>query len=83
MLRQEKLMLKNALFRQTLEGRFCMDILRTVLQSALAAKQPLEEYLIHVLTAHPADVENAPESFTPYAVATQRARADSTQAVAA
>ena len=73
LLRQEKLMQKNALFRKTLEGRFTIDILRTVMQTALAAGLPLEQYLGFVLKADPKVVARAPELFTPHAVAKLKA----------
>jgi hypothetical protein len=46
MLRLERLIENNALFRQTLNGRFCLDIIRTILQTAIAAKVDLQLYIM-------------------------------------
>jgi hypothetical protein len=67
MLRLEKLIESSSLFRTTLEGRFALDIMRSVLQTAVAAGAPLQLYLLAVLRAPPADVAAAPERFTPRA----------------
>jgi hypothetical protein len=48
-----------------LEGRFALDIMRTVLQTAVAARAPLQEYVLSVLRASPAEVSAAPGLFTP------------------
>jgi hypothetical protein len=65
MLRLEKLIEASSLFRTTLEGRFALDIMRTVLQTAVAARAPLQEYLLAVLRAPPGEVAAAPASFAP------------------
>ena len=65
MLRLEKLIEASSLFRTSLEGRFALDIMRTVLQTAVAARAPLQEYVLSVLRASPADVAAAPGLFTP------------------
>lgn len=65
MLRIEKLIEASSLFRTSLEGRFALDIMRTVLQTAVAARAPLQEYVLSVLRASPADVAAAPGLFTP------------------
>jgi hypothetical protein len=65
MLRLEKLIEASSLFRTTLEGRFALDIMRSVLQTAVAAHAPLQEYILSVLRASPADVAAAPTQFTP------------------
>ena len=65
MLRLEKLIEASSLFRTSLEGRFALDIMRSVLQTAVAARAPLQEYLLSVLRASPADVAAAPGLFTP------------------
>jgi hypothetical protein len=49
MLRTEKLIENSSMFRQTLEGRFVLDIIRTVLQTAVAAGVPAHDYLTSVL----------------------------------
>ena len=64
MLRMEKLIQANALFRNSLEGRFALDINRSVLQTAIAAHAPLHEYVPFVLKASPEEVEANPEAFT-------------------
>lgn len=67
MLRMEKLIENSSLFRTTLEGRFALDIMRSVLQTAVAARAPLQEYLLAVLRAPPEEVAAHPERFTPRA----------------
>lgn len=64
MLRMEKLIQANSLFRNSLEGRFALDINRTILQTAIAAQAPLQEYLVHVLKASHEEVAAHPENFT-------------------
>jgi hypothetical protein len=64
MLRMENLIEANALFRNSLEGRFALDINRTILQTAIAARAPLQDYVAHVLRASPTDIEANPEAFT-------------------
>jgi hypothetical protein len=67
MLRLEKLIEASSLFRATLEGRFALDVMRTVLQTAVAAHAPLQDYVLHVLRSSPDNVAEAPERFTPRA----------------
>jgi hypothetical protein len=67
MLRMEKLIESSSLFRLTLEGRFALDIMRSVLQTAVAARAPLQQYLLAVLRAPPNEVAADPERFTPRA----------------
>lgn len=67
MLRLEKLIENSSLFRTTLEGRFALDIMRSVLQTAVAARAPLQTYLLAVLRADPVEVALDPERFTPRA----------------
>jgi hypothetical protein len=64
MVRLEKLIEASSLFRTSLEGRFALDIMRTVLQTAVAARAPLQEYVLSVLRASPAEVAAAPGLFT-------------------
>ena len=64
MLRMEKLIEASALFRNSLEGRFALDINRSILQTAIAAQAPLQDYVTHVLRAPPAEVVANPEKFT-------------------
>lgn len=65
MLRLEKLIEASSLFRTTLEGRFALDVMRTVLQTAVAARAPLQEYILSVLRASPDEVAAEPARFTP------------------
>lgn len=67
MLRMEKLLESSSMFRQTLEGRFALDVVRTILQTAVAAGVPVFEYLLDVLRAPRDEVAENPERFTPHA----------------
>lgn len=67
MLRTEKLIEGSSMFRSSLEGRFVLDVVRTILQTAVAAGVPVHEYLVSVLRASEAEVERHPERFTPRA----------------
>jgi hypothetical protein len=74
MLRMEKLIENSSLFRTSLEGRFALDVMRSVLQTAVAARAPLQEYLLAVLRAEPEEVAAHPERFTPRAWAAAQQR---------
>jgi ribosomal protein S17E len=50
MLRTEKLIENSSMFRKSLEGRFTLDIIRTVLQTAVAARVPIHQYLVSLLS---------------------------------
>ena len=63
----EKLIEGSAMFRRSLEGRFALDIVRTVLQTAVAAGVPVHEYLVSVLRASDEEVKAQPARFTPRA----------------
>jgi hypothetical protein len=67
MLRTEKLIEGSALFRKTLEGRFVLDVVRTLLQTAVAAGAPAHEYLVSVLRTSEDEIAKHPERFTPRA----------------
>jgi hypothetical protein len=67
MLRPERLIENNALFRQTLEGRFALDIVRTVLQTGIAASIDLQLYLQWLLSMPDEIVRSRAEEFTPLA----------------
>jgi hypothetical protein len=67
MLRMEKLIEGSALFRRSLEGRFALDVVRTVLQTAVASGVPVHEYLVSVLRASDDEIRTRPERFTPRA----------------
>jgi len=75
MLRTEKLIEGSALFRKTLEGRFVLDVVRTILQTAVAAKAPVHEYLVSVLRRCEDEVAEHPERFTPRAWAAANVKA--------
>jgi hypothetical protein len=74
MLRLEKLIEASSLFRTSLEGRFALDIMRTVLQTAVAAHAPLQDYILAVLRASPDEVAAEPARFTPREWAAENAR---------
>ena len=65
MLRTEKLIESSSMFRRSLEGRFALDIIRTILQTGVAAGAPLHEYIVSVLRSDPDEVASHPERFTP------------------
>lgn len=67
LLRTEKLIENSSMFRRTLEGRFVIDVIRTILQTAVAAGAPVHEYLESVLRADSEVIANHPERFTPRA----------------
>jgi hypothetical protein len=67
MLRTEKLIEASSMFRKSLEGRFALDVVRTVLQTAVAAGVSVHEYLESVLRADPEEISAHPERFTPRA----------------
>ena len=72
MLRTEKLIENSSMFRRSLEGRFVLDIIRTVMQTAVAAGVPVNEYLVSVLRTDPDEIAKHPERFTPYAWASRQ-----------
>ena len=67
MLRLEKLIEGSSMFRRSLEGRFVLDVVRTVLQTAVAVGVPMHEYLVSVLRADADEIASHPERFTPRA----------------
>lgn len=67
MLRPEKLIQRNSLFRKTLKGRFSLDIMRTMIQTCLAAEIIPSAYIEWVLRQPPSAVAANPELHTPYA----------------
>jgi len=67
MLRTEKLIEGSSMFRKTLEGRFVLDVVRTILQTAVAAGVPVHEYLVSVLRTSEHEVAKHPDRFTPRA----------------
>jgi hypothetical protein len=79
MLRMEKLIEGSSMFRRSLEGRFVLDVVRTILQTAVAAGVPVHEYLVSVLRTDDGEIATNPSRFTPRAWAA----ANQTQTVAA
>lgn len=75
MLRTEKLIEGSSLFRRSLEGRFVLDVVRTILQTAVAAGVPVHEYLVSVLRTSEMEIVEHPERFTPHAWAQRSASA--------
>jgi hypothetical protein len=73
LLRTEKLIEKSSMFRRTIEGRAVLDILRTILQTAVASGVPAHEYLVDVMRADPDEVAAHPERYTPLAWSARRA----------
>jgi hypothetical protein len=67
MLRMEKLIEGSSMFRRSLEGRFVLDVVRSVLQTAVAAGVPVHEYLVSVLRTSNDELAKHPDRFTPRA----------------
>lgn len=67
MLRMEKLIQSGSMFRATLDGRFALDILRSIMQTAIVAGAPLQEYLLNILLMPREEIESHPERYTPRA----------------
>ncbi len=65
MLRTEKLIEGSSMFRKSLEGRFVLDVVRTVLQTAVAAGVPVHDYLASVLREDHDEIATNPARFTP------------------
>jgi len=72
LLRTEKLIEKSSMFRRTIEGRVVLDILRTILQTAVAAGVPAQEYLVDVMRSNPKEILEHPERYTPRAWAARQ-----------
>jgi len=73
MLRTEKLIENSSMFRKSLEGRFVLDIIRTVLQTAVTAGVPIHEYLVSVLREDPDEIASNPGRYTPLGWAARKA----------
>ena len=67
MLRMEKLIEGSSMFRRSLEGRFALDVVRSVLQTTVAAGVPVHEYLVSVLRTSHEELAKHPDRFTPHA----------------
>lgn len=76
LLRTEKLIEKSSMFRKSIEGRVVLDIVRTILQTAVAAGAAPHEYLVDVMKASPEDVQARPEHYTPAAWVKRRLLAE-------
>jgi hypothetical protein len=74
MLRTEKLIEGSSMFRKSLEGRFVLDIVRTVLQTAVAADVPVHEYLVSVMRSSDEEITANPLNFTPHAWARRQTK---------
>jgi hypothetical protein len=68
-LRMEKLIEASALFRTSLEGRFALDIIRTVTQTAIMARVEVAEYLEFVMRSDRDEVQRNAARFTPLSYA--------------
>jgi hypothetical protein len=68
----EKLIKANALFRQTLDGRAALDIIRSILQTSVAAKVNCQDYLVWLLRQDEQEVASNPSEFTPQGYARQK-----------
>jgi hypothetical protein len=73
MLRTEKLIENSSMFRKSLEGRFVLEIIRTVLQTAVAAGVPVHEYLVSVLREYTDEIASNPGRYTPLGWAARKA----------
>ena len=67
LLRLEKTIEKGSFFRKSLEGRFALDICRTVFQTATAANVSLSDYAKFVLRAPRNEISAHPEKYSPLA----------------
>ena len=82
MLRTEKLIEGSSMFRRSLEGRFALDVIRTVLQTAVAGGVPVHQSVVAVLRADQDEIINYPSRFTPRAWAAARTSAEDTATLA-
>ena len=76
MLRTEKLIEGSSMFRRSLEGRFALDVVRTILQTAVASGVPAHEYLVSVMRASDDDIRRDPARFTPRGWRAAKAKAE-------
>ena len=75
--RMEKLIQAGSMFRNSLEGRFALDICRTVVQTCLASGVSVTEYLTQTLQKNDQELASRPQDFTPYAFLKTEKEADS------
>ena len=72
MIRMERIIENNSMFRVSFKGRCALDITRTIGQTAIAADVPVAEYFEAMLRTPYHEIASAPERYTPYAWARQR-----------
>jgi len=66
LIRPEKQIQAAANFRNTIEGRTALDIIRSLIQTCSAAEVNAAEYLNWVLRCEEKAISDNPENFTPY-----------------
>lgn len=66
LIRPEKQIQAAANFRNTIEGRTALDIIRSLIQTCSAAEVNAADYLNWVLRGDDSEILNDPGSFTPY-----------------
>jgi hypothetical protein len=67
LLRTEKQIQAAALFRNTIEGRVALDIIRTIIQTCSATGIHAASYIEWLLKSDPVEVKDQTGKFTPYA----------------
>jgi hypothetical protein len=67
MMRMEKMIESSALFRTSLKGRAALDIIRTIIQTCVAAEVNVKDYMLYVLKSDPEEVAANPQKYTPLA----------------
>ena len=80
LLRGEKILLVSAKFRKSEVGRVSLDILRSLIMTARAAKVSPKAYLSWVLAQPEKDIEQHPQDYTPLAYRTRIQSVSSSQA---
>lgn len=65
--RPEKMFKNNRLFSRTIHGRVMLDIMLSVIRTAVASCESPEEYLMWVFQSDPKQVAENPQMFTPFA----------------
>ena len=68
LLRPEKLAQGSSYFRDTIEGRARLDVLRSLHQTCVCAQIPFGVYLLFLLKTDPKLVQMQPSKYTPLAV---------------
>ena len=67
-LRPEKLAQGFSYFRDSLEGRVRVDILRAIYKTCASTNLPFCEYLLHILLQPKLEITKNPDKFTSHAV---------------